>query len=433
MANAQKTGGLVAGIGLWAMVGNLIGIVIGGGIFTLPGEIAAAVGAWAPLAYAVAALIVGTILLCFAEAAARVPASGGVYGFTTAAFGPYWGWLTGALTWAGNILASGALANAAVSAAGALWPALAADNIRPALIALIFLVLLAINSRNVGTAARFVGLFTVSKLVPLTLFVLVGAWFVAPSNLVLPLAANAAGGHADIGRAAIMAIFIYTGMEGGLAVAGEVRDPARTIPRAIAIALTVVALVYVSIQAVAQGLIGNALAGAPAPLATAFASVSPGLGAVMAVGAVISIFGFLTSESLNSPRIVFAAARNGLLPRWLATIEPNQQVPRNAVAAHVVVAAGLAISGSFETLIIVATLATLSVYAIGCAAALRLRALGVEQAGPVAELHVLKPAAVVAFAAIAWLMAQSTRAEASALAIYVGVVSLLFLARRKGD
>jgi basic amino acid/polyamine antiporter, APA family len=427
MARSQTTGGLVAGIGLAAMVGNLVGIVIGGGIFTLPGEIAAAVGAWAPVAYALAALIVGTILLCFAEATARVPASGGVYGFTSAAFGPYWGWLTGALAWAANILASGALANAAISAAGALWPALATDTIRPALIVIIYLVLLAINSRNVATAARFVGLFTVSKLVPLTLFVLVGAWFVAPANLVLPLAS----GHADIGRAAIMAIFIYTGMESGLAVAGEVRDPARTIPRAIAIALTVIVLIYVGIQAVAQGLIGNALAGTPAPLATALGSVSPGLGAVMAVGAIISIFGFLTSEALNSPRILFAAAQNGLLPRWLAAIEPGQKVPRNAIAAHVVMAAGLAISGSFETLIIVATLSSLSVYAIGCAAALRLRAQGVEQAGPVAQLRILKPAAVVAFAAIAWLMAQSTVAEATALAIFVGVISLLFLVRRR--
>jgi basic amino acid/polyamine antiporter, APA family len=175
------------------------------------------------------------------------------------------------------------------------------------------------------------------------------------------------------------------------------------------------------------------LAGAPAPLATALGSISPGLGAVMAAGAIISIFGFLTSEALNSPRIVFAAARGGMLPRWLAAIEPTQQVPRNAIAAHVVIAAGLAISGSFETLIIVATLASLSCYAIGCAAALRLRALGVEQAGPVAALGILKPAAVVAFAAIAWLMAQSTRAEATALAIYVGVISLLFLLRRKAD
>ena len=424
--------GLVAGIGLTAMVGNLVGIVIGGGIFTLPGEIAAAVGAWAPLAYVAAAAVIGSILLCFAEASARVPASGGVFGFTTAAFGGYWGWLTGALTWAANILASGALANAAVDAAGALWPALAAGTMRPVLIALLYLGLLAINSRNIGTATRFVGLFTVSKLVPLTLFVLIGAWFITPANVLLPLAASSPDGHGDIGRAAIMAIFIYTGMEGGLSVAGEVRDPARTIPRAIAVALGLVVLVYVCIQTVAQGLIGAALAGAPAPLATALASVSPGLGGMMAVGAIISISGFLVSESLNSPRIVFAAARGGILPRWLAAIEPSQRVPRNAIAMHIVIAATLALTGSFQALVIVATLASLSVYAIGCAAALRLRALGIEQAGPVTQLRILKPAAAVAFAAIAWLIAQSTLAEATALAIYVGMISLLFLLRRKG-
>lgn len=422
------TAGLAARIGLAAMTGNLIGIVIGGGIFTLPGQIAAAVGAWAPLAYVAAAAVIGCIMLCFAEATARAPASGGVYGFTAAAFGPYWGWLSGALSWAANILASGALANAAVAAAGSLWPALATGASKQAAMAALYLAILAINIRNVGTASRFVGLFTMAKLVPLSLFLLVGIWFITPANLVVPLAS----GHADAGRAAIMAIFIYTGMEGGLSVAGEVRNPARTIPRAIFLALAVIATFYAAIQTVAQGLIGNALAGAPAPLASALGNVSPGLGAVMAVGAVISIIGFLISEAMNSPRIMFAAATNGLLPRWLAAVEPQQQVPRNAIITHIAIAATLAFTGSFEALIVVATLASLSVYAIGCAAALRLRGLRLELAGPVAELPVLKPAAIVAFAAIAWLMVQSTQAEAVALAAFVGIVSGLFLLRRRG-
>jgi APA family basic amino acid/polyamine antiporter len=427
MSNVKETGGLVAGIGLAGMTANLIGVVIGGGIFTLPGEIAAAMGAWAPLAYVGAAGVIGCILLCFAEAIARVPASGGIYGVCAAAFGPYWGWLSGALTWAANILASAALANAAIDAIGRLWPALAGPAMHMAAVALLYALLYAINSRRIELAARVMSLFTVAKLVPLLLFLGVGIWFITPANLVAPLP----GGHADFGRGAIMAIFIYTGMEGGLAVAGEVRDPARTIPRAIAMALAVVVLLYVAVQITAQGLIGNALAGAPAPLVTALAQVSPVLGSLLAVGSVISITGFLTGEALNSPRIIYAAARDGLLPRVLADIEPGQKVPRNAIAFHIALAFGLALSGSFETLLVIGTLAALSVYAIGCAAALRLRAQQVELAGPVTELRVLKPAALLAFAAIAWLMAQSTLAEATALAMFLGVISLLFLLRRR--
>lgn len=427
MTNAKASGGLVAGIGLSAMTANLIGVVIGGGIFTLPGEIAAAMGAWAPLAYVGAAGVIGCILLCFAEAIARVPASGGLYGVCAAAFGPYWGWLCGALTWAANILASAALANAAIDAIARLWPALASPPAHTAGVALFYLLLFALNSRRIELAARVMGLFTVAKLVPLLLFLGLGIWFITPANLVAPLP----GGHADFGRGAILAIFIYTGMEGGLAVAGEVRDPARTIPRAIAMALAVVVALYVMVQITAQGLIGTALAGAPAPLVAALASVSPALGSLLAVGSVISITGFLTGEALNSPRILYAAARDGLLPRALAAIEPGQQVPRNAIACHIALAFALALSGRFETLLVIGTLAALSVYAIGCAAALRLRAVGMELAGPVTELRVLKPAALVAFAAIAWLMAQSTRAEATALAIFWMIVSLLFLLRRR--
>ncbi len=426
---AARDAGLVAGIGLGGLVAACIAFLIGGAIFTVPRDIAAAMGAWGPLAYVAGAATIGAIMLCLAEAAARVPTSGGVYGIAAMAFGDYWGWLVGALNWASAVLSNGAIAAAAVDAAGTLVPAVATGAGRALAIVGLYLVLVAVNLRDVGTASRFVSFATMVKLVPLALFVIIGAAFVAPANLTAPLPA----GHADIGRALLLALFTFTGMESALAVSGEVRDPARTIPRAIGIALAAGAGFYIAIQTVAQGLIGPALASAPAPLAAALASIAPGLGVMMAVGALISMLGYVASDTMCSPRFLFAAARDGFLPASFGRIDARHHVPRAAVVTHAAIGAALALSGSFQSLVIASTLITLLVYVIGCAAALRLRLRNVELAGPVTRLPGLWPAAAVAFAASAWLAAQSTRAEAVAITALILAVSLLYLLRRKPD
>lgn len=424
----RRDAGLVASIGLGGLVGNFLGLIIGAGIFAVPRDIAAAMGPWGPLSYVAGAITMGAIMLCFAEAAARVPTSGGIYGIATTAFGPYWGWLSGILLWAGNTLSSAAGAVAAVAAASLFVPALGAGLAQSLAIVALYVALVLMNIRSVATASRLISAATLLKLIPIVLFLAIGAAYVSPVNL---QAALPAGGSPDIGRAAILGLFMFTGIEVGLGVAGEVRDPARTIPRAIAIALSAAALLYIGIQVVAQGLIGNALADAPAPLAAALGSVSPALGAMMAIGAMVSIIGYLAGDMMSSPRTLFAAARDGYLPALFGRVDTRYHAPQLAIIVHAAVAGALALSGSFQALVIASTLITLIVYVIGCAAALRLRARDVALAGPVARVWGLWPAAIMAFAASAWLAAQSTRAEAVAIAALIGVATLLHVLRRK--
>ncbi len=419
--------GLVSGVGPLELAGTFVGIVIGAGIFTSPRDIAAAVGSWAPLAYLACALVMAAIMLCFAEASARVPTSGGAYGFATEAFGPYWGWLTGALNWASNVLAAGAVAAAAAEGAATVIPALADGPARAAIILAWFAVLITVNIVGVGFAARFVTAATAIKLIPLLIFVGVGAMFVTPANLTIPLPS----GSADIGRAAILCLFMFTGIEAGMGVNGEVRTPARTIPRAIGLSLLIVAVFYIGIQIVVQGLLGNGLATSPVPLAAALATISPALGGVMVAGALISMLGYLAGDAMSSPRTLFAFARDGFLPSVIGRTHARTHAPWIAVGLHCAIAAGLAISGSFASLVIVSTLVVVIVYVIGCAAALRLRARGIEHAGAVTPIPGLTLAAVIAFGAMAWVTLQSTRAEATAIAIFVGGVSLLYLFRRQ--
>ncbi len=428
VAENPRDTGLVPAIGTFALAASFIGLVIGSGIYAIPRDIAAAVGPWAPLVYAAGAIIMAAIMLCFAEASARVPTSGGVYGFVAAGFGPYWGWLAGACNWASCAIAAGAVAAAAADAAGTLWPALAAGPVRIAAIIGWFALLILVNTRGVAAASRFVAAATAVKLVPLLLFVVIGAFFIVPANLHTPIP----GGGADIGRAAILGLFVFTGIEVGLSVSGEVRNPARTIPRAIGMALVVVVLLYLGIQIVAQGLAGTALATAPAPLATALAQVTPGLGIMMTLGALVSMLGYLAGDAMCSPRLLMAFARDGYLPAVLGRVDARHHAPAAAVALHCAIAADLALSGSFTALAIISTLVTIIVYVLGCAAALRLRQRNVMLAGPVARTPGLWPAALLAFGAMGWLTLQSTRAEAVGIAIMTGVFSILYLFRRKG-
>src|SRR4029077_16470634 len=133
--------------------------------------------------------------------------------------------------------------------------------------------------------------------VPLVVFVLVGAAFIDGSHFrgVVP------AGSDGIGRALILALFTFTGMETALCASGEVSQPSRTIPRAIGIAMFSLALLYIGVQIVAQGVLGPALATSAAPLADAMGQVSPLLRVLMLAGAAISMLGWISGDILATP------------------------------------------------------------------------------------------------------------------------------------
>ncbi|MFZ4689098.1 MAG: APC family permease [Polymorphobacter sp.] len=422
-----RDAGLVRGIGPLALTAAFVGILLGSGLFTVPAAMAAAVGSYAPLAYIACAAAVGAVMLCLAEGASRVPTSGGVAGFVGAAFGPYWGFLTGAFTYASALLAAGAVAAAAADVIGTAVPAIAAGPVRAITIIGWFFFLAAVNITGVGFAARFTALATSIKLVPVVLLVGVGLWFVEPANLTLPLPA----GGADFGRAAILGIFLFTGIESSLAVAGEVRNPSRTIPRAVIGAVVGYAILCVIVQVIAQGLLGGALGTSVAPLADAGARVSPLLGLILGTGAAISMLGWTTSDALSSPRILFALSRDGFLPVVLGRTHARTHAPWIASLAHAALAAGIAVSGSFAALAIISTLVCIILYLLGCAAAVKLRRDDVAHAGPPVRIPGLTAIALVGAATMIWVAFQSTRAEAGGIALFFLAASLLYRLRRQ--
>ena len=429
MNATSRDEGLVRKVGPWGLAASIVSIVVGAGIFSVPGALAKAVGPYAPLAFLACGLAIGAVAICFAEGGSRMPTSGGVYGYIESAFGPLTGYIAGMLLLVGDVLACGGIAAALADVAASVTGKSLTSTVHATVIIGVVGGLALINIAGVARAARFVSVTTALKLIPLVIFVVVGCTRFDSSNF----AHGAQGGTHDLGRAAILALFSFIGMEAPLAASGEVAQPSRTIPRALAIAMVSVTLIYVAVQVIAQGLLGASLAQSPAPLADAMGRISPALRALMLAGAAVSMFGWISSDLLGSPRMLFAFARDGLLPRALRVlgmVHPRTQVPYVAILTYAGVAAVLALTGTFAELAALATLTTAALYALGCVAAWLLARRGVAVAGAPLSFRWLGIATCVGVGSMLALIALGSRREIAGLASVIGLSMLLYFGAR---
>lgn len=431
-AEASRDRGLVRGVGLAAFAAAIVNGVVGAGIFTLPAVMALNVGPRAPLAFVVCAVAMAAVVLCTADASRRVPTSGGIYGTVETAFGKRAGFVTGFVgIWLSSVLSCGGIAAAFADGIAAMVPAMAGGAARAALILAVIGGLMLVNLRGAGFAARFITGATLIKLLPLALFIGVGAWFVTGTNLHAGAVSGAASGSggmgAGFGRAVIFALFAFSGMETPLSASGEVADPRHTVPRAIILSMVFVLVLYVAVQVVAQGLLGARLAHSATPLASAIATISPALGLVLAAGATASRLIWIGSDLFGAPRVLFAFARDRLLPGWLGTVDSRFHVPRTAIVVHALLVAILAISGTFEALAILSGLASTFLYSLACSAAWRLDARGV---GGLRAHRLIPLAAIVGVAAMVAIAVQAEPQELFGLAAAVMIALGIYSARR---
>ncbi|MDB5686329.1 MAG: Amino acid/polyamine/organocation transporter, superfamily, partial [Rhizorhabdus sp.] len=415
--------GLLRAVGTWGLAASIVNGVVGAGIFSLPAAMTLAAGDRAPLAYIICAIAMTAVVICFAEASSRVPTSGGSYGYVEAAFGPLAGFVAGVLMWLSSVLACGGIAAAMAAGIGELVPAIANPVVRSLLILIVIGGLAWVNIRGVAPAARFIGVITLIKLLPLLLFIVVGG----VALLHLPASAAGPPGSADgFGRAVILALFAFCGMETPLGVSGEVSQPQRTIPRALFLSMSFVVILYIALQLIAQGLLGAKLGEAPTPLADAIAVVSPGMGLVLLVGASVSRLGWIASDIFGAPRVLFAFARDRLLPAGLAAVHPRTRTPHVAIIVHSVLAALFAITGTFEQLAILSALATAGLYFLSCAAAWRLSRSGVAVFGKPLGFRGLPVFAILGMVSMVVLVALAEWSEIIGLVLVILGSALFF-------
>jgi APA family basic amino acid/polyamine antiporter len=257
-------------------------------------------------------------------------------------------------------------------------PAFRGAAARAGVLALVYSALLVVNVRGARGGARLSTALAVIKLAPLIVLIAAGAFVVRESNLIWP----AAPAPSKIGETAVLVFFAFMGVEGALTASGEVVKPERTVPRAILFALTLVAILYISLQVVAQGVLGGELANAPAPLvATATAVFGPWGTTLLVAATLLSVSGFLSADILCSPRNLYAMAERGQLPHVLASVHPRFNTPAVAVTTYTIICALVAWSGSFRQLVVVSTSGSLLLYLICCLGVFPLRRRNVTAAG----------------------------------------------------
>lgn len=419
---------LVRALGVRALAANIVNTIVGSGIFVLPAVVAAILGPAAVVAYIVCAALVALFGLCFAEVGSRVHVSGGAYAYVEAAFGPYVGFSAGLLLGCAEMVASAAVATIFVGSLSALLPGGGAA-MRAALLILLYAALAMVNVRGVSAGARLMELLTASKLVPLVLLVVAGLFVLRPAFLRW----TAVPHLSDIGRASLVLMFAFTGVEGPLTSSGEVRNPARTVPRAVLLSLSVVALLYAGLQVVSQGVLGPALAlTTDAPLGAVAERALGGPGrTLILVAAIVSALGYVSGDMLASPRLLFAFGRDGLLPARLGAVHSRFRTPHVAIIVYAALSCAVALSGSFRLLAVLSAVGILFVDLACCLAVLELRRRDVRAEGVPFRIAGGPVVPLLACAVVVWLLTSARAAEFLAAAAVLGVASLLYLLRRR--
>jgi APA family basic amino acid/polyamine antiporter len=419
---------LVRAIGTWALAAGVINVTVGGGIFRLPADVAASLGAAAPLAYVVCAIAMGLIVLCFAEAGSRVSLTGGPYAYVELAFGPYVGFLTGVLIWLLGTTAVAAVSTVFATNTAKLFPVFEQPTLRALLLIASFATVATVNILGVKQGSRLNGISTVAKLLPLVLLVVCGVFFVQPSNLAI-VTPPAIG---DVTRASIVLIFAFSGVESALVPSGEVKDPARTVPRAVFVAMFAITFLYIAIQLVAQGVLGSALATSTTPLADAAGAVLGPWGRILLLSAVVvSTFGYLSGMTLAIPRALYAFGRDGYLPAVIASVHPRYRTPHVSIALQTALACTLAITSKFGPLAIIANVAALLVYLACSLAAWQLRRRDVRAGGIPFRVPGAGIVPLLSCAMIIGLLSSITLPEWRVLLIVLAAASVLFVVTRR--
>jgi basic amino acid/polyamine antiporter, APA family len=416
---------LVRAIGVSGLTANIVNTTIGASIFTLPALVAQGLGAAAPIAFVVCAIAMTLFVTCFALAGSRVSLTGGLYAYAEVAFGRYVGFITGLFFYTTALLSVAAVVNFFAATVAALAPWLGGSAGRVVVMLVVYAVLATINVRGVRAGAGAVAIVTVAKLIPLLVFVAAGIFFIKPAAIAWP----GWPGSKAVGDSVLLLLFAFFGIEVALIPSGEVKNPARTVPRAIYAALAITTALYILIQLVAQGTLGPRLAdNTVSPLAEAAALFLGNFGRLLLLaGATISAFGFVASDILSSPRILFAFGRDGMLPRWFAHTHPRWRSPDIAILIYTAIAFLFSITSTFASLAIMANVAALLLYVICCAAAWELMRRDVRaESDPFtfAGASFVPPLAILA---IIWILAHATAREFVVNGAVFAVGSALYL------
>ncbi|HIB71847.1 MAG TPA: APC family permease [Candidatus Marinimicrobia bacterium] len=428
VSDSVQDEGLVRVIGTGALGLSVVNMVVGAGIFVMPGLVAAVIGPAAILSYLICSVTVALVFLCFAEVGSRVSRSGGAYAYVEEAFGPFVGFIASILFWFGySALADAAITVIMVDSIAIVVPILDESIPRAVFIIALLTFLAAVNVRGVKAGVRLYIFNTLAKLVPLLLLLGAGLFVINIEYLAIPEWPSAA----SIGASTILLFYAFNGAESALNASGEIQNPSKTVPLGLLLGLGGILLLYVGLQTVAQGVLGPELANdTEAPLVAVATAVFGDWGGKMLIaGVVISIYSNLSGDMLGGPRVVFASSLDNNLPRFLGKVHPKYKTPHIAIIFFAVVIGVFALSGTFKYLAIVATGSLLLVDLGVILAVLRLRQRdGLPKDGEF-RLPFGPVIPLLSCAIVGWLLLQVPLNEAATIVTLVGACAVIYAIR----
>ena len=424
---ADQNEGLKRELGIADVAINVINIAIASGIFLLPALIAGILGNASIVAYAVCGFMFLLVALCYAEVSSRITTSGGMYAYIEKAFGPFWGFLANTLFWLGTgAFVAAALINGMADMLSIPFPVLNQSFYRGLLFMIIFIA--AAYSNIIGTKQGMlvIKIITIVKILPLLLILIAGLTQLNTANLTW----EGFPSVDKLGAASLILFFAFAGGETALNISGEMKNPNRTAPLGLILGVIILVVFYALLQLVSQSALGAELANQKAPLAAVAGILlgSWGIKVLIACG-VIAIFGSFYSTILGFPRVLFAGANDGLLPKFLSKVHPKYATPHLAIIGFSAIAFIMAVSGGFRQLIVLATITLLITYAGVVLALIKFR-LKSSKAYPASFMlpgGLLIP--IVTLIILGWFICQSKLNELIAIGIFLAVLSVIYAAK----
>ena len=425
MENEKTAEGLKRVVGVWGLALTIVGFTIGAGIFALPAIVGIELGAFAIFSYIFCGIMLASIMLCYAEVGSRVTSTGGSYAYVDAAFGDFAGFLISwVLIFGWNILSDAALMNIVADSLAVIFTVF----LNPWVRGLLFFVLLGftvmINIWGTKQGVAVVKLISIIKLLPLFAIIILGFGKINTANLHwqhLPSIKT-------FGNTALILFFAFAGFESALGVSGEIKNPKRTVPLGILLGGILVLIVYLLLQALTQGILGSQMAAyKDAPLAAIAEKIVGPVGAtILLLTAAISCFGAVGADVLNTPRILFAGANDGLFPKFLGKVHSKFATPYYAIISFGTSIFILSVAGGFKQLAILASAAILLIYLSVILATIKLRMKKQDTAEKTFRAPGGLVTPLIGIAAIVWLLSSLSKWEILSTIIFIASVSVLY-------
>ena len=345
---------------LFDVTNLVVGAIIGADIYVASSFGAGYLGPFSLVVWVVAGIIAIVIALCFAQCAALLPKVGGPYAYAKEAWGPFAGFVVGWSLWFAEWISLAVFPLAFAQYLMFFFPTLSLTY--QILIKALFVTFLAAtNIVGVRAAGKINDFLTLAKLAPLIFFSLAGlAWMILhPALATANFSPLSPFGFANFGSALILIFWAYAGFEISTIPAEEIVEPRKTIPKAIVLGISIVTIFYLTTNIVLVGVRNwSLLANDTAPLATATnAMLTPNSslalvgGALVGIGALISVAGSDESGMIGTSRLGYALAADGLFPKLFARVHPKFKTPYLSVAIQSVTAFLASVIGNLSLLI----------------------------------------------------------------------------------